>query len=278
MDHGLAKYQAKKLKAAGLQKLRFYCQVCKKQCRDANGFKNHLSSPSHQAKIDLLKASGGLAIQDYSETFLKDFMRLLRINHGTKRVNANKFYQEYIINDREHIHMNSTKWRSLTQFIKFLGSNGYVRVEQENEDDDSEFNLTIRYIDRSSEGIQGKENKSKNKSDKNDETVTRRILEQQMEIANKYADKSSTCASKLPIDTRTIKIEKSKEPIRLLMEPQKSHRAIQKPLAFTNVSESDEEEENYRDKKLLKIQSLPSRKINKMKGVNKRTNERHKFL
>ena len=30
---------AKKLKAKGLQKLRWYCQMCEKQCRDENGFK-----------------------------------------------------------------------------------------------------------------------------------------------------------------------------------------------------------------------------------------------
>lgn len=30
---------ANKMKAKGLQKLRWYCQMCEKQCRDENGFK-----------------------------------------------------------------------------------------------------------------------------------------------------------------------------------------------------------------------------------------------
>jgi DNA/RNA-binding protein KIN17 len=30
---------AKRLKAKGLQRLRWYCQMCEKQCRDENGFK-----------------------------------------------------------------------------------------------------------------------------------------------------------------------------------------------------------------------------------------------
>ena len=30
---------ANRIKAKGLQKLRWYCQMCNKQCRDENGFK-----------------------------------------------------------------------------------------------------------------------------------------------------------------------------------------------------------------------------------------------
>ena len=30
---------ANRIKAKGLQKLRWYCQMCQKQCRDENGFK-----------------------------------------------------------------------------------------------------------------------------------------------------------------------------------------------------------------------------------------------
>jgi len=30
---------ANRMKSKGLQKLRWYCQMCQKQCRDANGFK-----------------------------------------------------------------------------------------------------------------------------------------------------------------------------------------------------------------------------------------------
>ena len=33
---------ANRIKAKGLQKLRWYCQMCEKQCRDENGFKVHL--------------------------------------------------------------------------------------------------------------------------------------------------------------------------------------------------------------------------------------------
>ena len=36
-----------RIKSIGLQKLRWYCQMCQKQCRDENGFKCHASSEAH---------------------------------------------------------------------------------------------------------------------------------------------------------------------------------------------------------------------------------------
>ena len=42
---------ANRIKAKGLQKLRWYCQMCGKQSRDENGFKCHLSSDSHQRQM-----------------------------------------------------------------------------------------------------------------------------------------------------------------------------------------------------------------------------------
>uniref|UniRef100_A0A453DZZ0 KIN17 C2H2-type zinc finger domain-containing protein n=3 Tax=Aegilops tauschii TaxID=37682 RepID=A0A453DZZ0_AEGTS len=45
------KTMANRMKARGLQKLRWYCQMCEKQCRDENGFKCHCSSESHQRQM-----------------------------------------------------------------------------------------------------------------------------------------------------------------------------------------------------------------------------------
>ena len=43
-DVGGPKWLANKMKSKGLQKLRWYCQMCEKQCRDENGFKCHTMS------------------------------------------------------------------------------------------------------------------------------------------------------------------------------------------------------------------------------------------
>ena len=57
--------------------------------------------------------------------YLDDFMELLSHRFGTKRVLANTVYQEYIAN-RHHVHMNSTQWPTLTDFVKWLGRNGKI--------------------------------------------------------------------------------------------------------------------------------------------------------
>jgi hypothetical protein len=37
-------------------------------------------------------------------------------------------YNEFI-QDKHHIHMNSTKWLTLTEYVKFLGREGLCKVE-----------------------------------------------------------------------------------------------------------------------------------------------------
>lgn len=49
--------------------------------------------------------------------------------HGTKRVLANRVYQEYI-GDKHHVHMNSTVWTSLTGLCKYLGKEGKAVVDE----------------------------------------------------------------------------------------------------------------------------------------------------
>jgi len=46
-EKGSAKAIANSWKSKGLTKLKFYCPICQKGCRDANGFKCHSESESH---------------------------------------------------------------------------------------------------------------------------------------------------------------------------------------------------------------------------------------
>ena len=59
----------------------------------------------------------------YFSEFIDTFMELLKRRFGTKRVHANIVYQEYIA-DKEHTHMNSTQWETLSDFVKWLGRDG----------------------------------------------------------------------------------------------------------------------------------------------------------
>lgn len=65
---------------------------------------------------------------------------------GTKRVKANNVYQEYI-QDKFHLHMNSTRWVTLTEFIKHLGRSGIAHV------DETEKGWFIAWIDRSPKAL-----------------------------------------------------------------------------------------------------------------------------
>jgi len=101
---GSTKYLNNKLKSKGLQRLRWYCQVCERQMRDENGFKMHTMSESHVRQMLVVGENAKKFISDYSGQFQRDFLQLLRTSHGEKKVQLNHFYQEYISN-KEHVNM-----------------------------------------------------------------------------------------------------------------------------------------------------------------------------
>ncbi|XP_061291725.1 DNA/RNA-binding protein KIN17 isoform X1 [Bos javanicus] len=165
---------ANRIKSKGLQKLRWYCQMCQKQCRDENGFKCHCMSESHQRQL-LLASENPQQFMDYfSEEFRNDFLELLRRRFGTKRVHNNIVYNEYI-SHREHIHMNATQWETLTDFTKWLGREGLCKV------DETPKGWYIQYIDRDPETIRRQlELEKKKKQDLDDEEKTAKFIQEQV--------------------------------------------------------------------------------------------------
>jgi DNA/RNA-binding protein KIN17 len=182
---GTPKYVANQMKAKGLQRLRWYCQVCEKQCRDENGFKCHTQSESHLRQMLLVGENPRKSIEEFSRQFKHDFLFLLRTGHGEKSINANRFYQEYIGN-KQHIHMNGTKWVTLTEFVKYLGREGICRVEDSEED-----GLCLAWIDNSPETLKRREAlRKKERGERGDEHIAAKILERQIEQAKNMVDKS----------------------------------------------------------------------------------------
>ena len=49
-EFGTPKWISNNMRSKGLQKLRWYCQMCQKQCRDANGFKCHIGEEHNSLK------------------------------------------------------------------------------------------------------------------------------------------------------------------------------------------------------------------------------------
>ncbi|CAB0034240.1 unnamed protein product [Trichogramma brassicae] len=154
---GTPKYIANKMKAKGLQKLRWYCQMCQKQCRDENGFKCHTMSESHHRQLLLFADNSHKYMDQFSKEFSHDYLYLLKRQFGTKRVPANRVYQDYIA-DRNHIHMNATQWLTLTAFVKWLGRTGKCVV------DETEKGWFVTYIDKDPETIAASEKKEKRKN------------------------------------------------------------------------------------------------------------------
>jgi hypothetical protein len=142
---------ANRIKSKGLQKLRWYCQLCQKQCRDENGFKCHQTSDSHRRQMEVFGMNPKRVIEGYSQEFESLFMEHLRRAYPNARVLAKnvraplvprllgrpptapcrllQVYNEFI-SDRNHIHMNSTKWLTLTEFVKYLGREGKCKVDE----------------------------------------------------------------------------------------------------------------------------------------------------
>ncbi|KAG9036058.1 hypothetical protein FS842_003483 [Serendipita sp. 407] len=165
------------MKAKGLQRLRWYCQVCEKQCRDENGFKCHTQSEGHLRQMLVVGENAGKHIHDYSMQFQSEFVALLSRTCGTQRVKANNIYQEYI-RDKSHLHMNATRWVTLTGFISHLGQAGIVRVE------DTEKGLFISWVDNSPKALAKAEaHMKKDRLNRSDEQRERQMINDQIERA-----------------------------------------------------------------------------------------------
>ena len=191
---GSTKYIANKMKAKGLQRLRWYCQICEKQCRDENGFKQHTQSEGHVRAMLMVGEDPKKYINEYSSQFQRDFLQLLKTSHGEKKVHLNNFYQEYI-REKEHIHMNATKWPSLTEFAKHLGREGVCRVEE------GDRGLEVQFIDDSPEAVRRREDvKRKEKQMKGDEDMEARTLERQIKQAREAAEKAGKLNDQKPRD------------------------------------------------------------------------------
>ncbi|KAI5304618.1 hypothetical protein KEM56_006247 [Ascosphaera pollenicola] len=215
---GSTKYISNKLKSKGLQRLRWYCQVCERQMRDENGFKCHTQSESHVRQMLLVGEDPKKYIQQYSQEFLSDFLKLLRTAHGEKPVHINHFYQEYISN-KEHVHMNATKWTSLTEFAKHLGKEGLCRVEE------GEKGLFIAWIDNSPEALRRQDAiRKKERQDRGDEEREKRMIEEQIRRAQQdpAAKKKREEAEKAEDESKKMLQRAEGEKVKLSFVPKKA--------------------------------------------------------
>lgn len=264
---GTPKYIANKMKAKGLQKLRWYCQMCQKQCRDENGFKCHTMSESHQRQLLLFADNQRKYMDEFSYEFQKGYLEILRRQYGTKRVLANRVYQEYI-SDRNHLHMNATRWLSLTGFVKWLGRSGKCVV------DETEKGWFITYIDRDPETLAKIERKEKKiKMDKDDEERMMEFVKKQVVLGQKVKEEGS---SDDPVYTDLQRTNED-EKIVLKLETIKPKKALPVPAQplktlIKRSSETDEKEES--DKKKIKSSKPPRNALDEIMAQEESKRER----
>ncbi|KAF5021851.1 hypothetical protein F66182_6108 [Fusarium sp. NRRL 66182] len=178
---GSTKFVANRMKQRGLTRLRWYCQVCEKACRDQNAFKQHCLSESHVRQMLVVGADPKKHIKEYTNQFLSDFLQLLKTGHGEKQVHLNHFYQEYIAKP-DHIHMNSTSFGSLSELAKHLGREGICRVEE------TEKGLHIAWIDKSPEALRRQQAlKNKEAQDQGNEELEQKMIQAQIKRAQAVA-------------------------------------------------------------------------------------------
>jgi DNA/RNA-binding protein KIN17 len=206
-EAGTPKAIANAMKSKGLQRLRWYCQVCEKQCRDENGFKCHAASESHLRQMLVVGENAGRHISDFSGQFQSEFVALLSRRFGTKRVKANQVYQEYI-QDKHHLHMNSTRWVTLTEFIKHLGRTGVARV------DDTEKGWFIAWIDNSPKALAKAEaSMKKERATTSDEQRERMLIAEQIERAAAESSTSTPSSSTTPPAEEGLKRDETSEKV-----------------------------------------------------------------
>ncbi|KAH7924544.1 zinc finger protein RTS2 [Leucogyrophana mollusca] len=203
---GTPKYLANKMKSKGLQRLRWYCQVCEKQCRDENGFKCHAASEAHLRQMLVVGENAGRHIADFSSQFQHDFVTLLSRRFGTKRVRANQVYQEFI-QDKSHLHMNATRWVTLTEFVKHLGRSGIAKV------DETEKGWFLAWIDSSPKALAKQEaSLKKERATMSDEQRERLLIAEQIERAAAQKDDSSSSATP-PAEEQGLKRDEGAEKV-----------------------------------------------------------------
>ena len=277
------KQVAKKIKAKGMLKLKHFCQLCQKQCRDDAGFRAHCQSESHLRQIALFDQNKKNFMNDYSQQFKQGFIDTLKTCYQTAKVSANKVYQDFI-RDRQHIHMNSTVWSTLTEFIIHLGKEGICEVEE------TEKGWNLRYIKRDPKEQERIEKHLKNEDvDKSEEEKYLAQLHKQIEEAKKIEEnleamkkeaakqeeeENPSKAKNLPAENKPICISlstkigntKGKEKIGVTSQKPKNESSSSSSASKPSIT-FDLNEPEVDEKKVQEEKKAQKRKISALEGI-----------
>lgn len=191
-----------RIKAKGLQKIKYYCQICEQQFRDDNGFKCHISSEAHNRKALVVNDNPEVIVNENSKEFTNTFMYILKTRYKTKKILANTVFQEQI-KDRDHVHLNGTRWTTLTEFVHSLGEQGLVEVEN------SERGVMVTYIDRDPETLRRQELEAKRAQQAKEAAAKRQeeILRQMEATKKLYEEQDRAKQAVIVEESSTSKVQ-----------------------------------------------------------------------
>ena len=166
-------------------------------------------------------------------------------------MNANNVYQE-LIQDKEHVHMNATKWTTLTDFVQYLGKTGKCVVEE------TERGWYVTYIERDPTILAQKENYQRRvDSEKREEEKLAKRMDLQRVEAAKLMDRAGVG---LHVEASNMNRLESDKPIALKIGvPPVKKAKKKKSVVFGGDSGDESDGENKADKEPnTKFSALPS--------------------
>ena len=132
---------SKMMKYGGLGKLKWFCDVCKFQARSAEAFRAHTQSEHHRLMMAQFRPDQKSIIQHNSEEFKNQFLNLLKRKYVNREVLANIVYVQ-VISDKNHQHMNSTRWESVRGFCSEMADKGIIEMRM------TERGPVIKYVEK----------------------------------------------------------------------------------------------------------------------------------
>jgi len=104
--------------------------------------------------MEMFTENSGRYMDEFSTAFEEGMLEIIARKARSQRMSANVCYREYI-SDRNHFHMNSTIWETLTDFVMYLGRTGKAEV------DETEKGWFVTFIDRDPERLRKLEERAK---------------------------------------------------------------------------------------------------------------------
>ena len=132
---------SKQMKYGGLGKLKWFCDVCKFQARSAEAFRAHTQSEHHKLMMSQFRPDQHSIIRQNSEEFKNQFLNLLKRKYPNQEVLANNVYVQ-VISDKNHQHMNSTRWESVRGFCTEMAERGIINMRM------TERGPVIKYVEK----------------------------------------------------------------------------------------------------------------------------------